>query len=60
MSRKHIGVTRQIDNTGRISLPSEFRKELDINFGEDVEISLIEIEKNIKVIEIKKKGVTKK
>ena len=36
-----MGVKRRIDPLGRIVLPSEFRKELGIKEGEEVEMFLI-------------------
>lgn len=36
-----MGVKRKIDPLGRIVLPSEFRKELGIKEGEEVEMFLI-------------------
>lgn len=36
-----IGVKRKIDPLGRIVLPSEFRKELGVKEGEEVEMFLI-------------------
>lgn len=35
------GVKRKIDPLGRIVLPSEFRKELGIKEGEEIEMFLI-------------------
>lgn len=40
--RELRGVTRTVDgNVGRITLPSEFRKELGIATGDEVEIFLV-------------------
>ena len=36
-----MGVKRKIDPLGRIVLPSEFRKELGIKEGEEVEMFLL-------------------
>lgn len=36
-----IGVKRKIDPLGRIVLPSEFRKELGVKEGEEVEMFLV-------------------
>ena len=36
-----MGVKRKIDPLGRIVLPSEFRKELGVKEGEEVEMFLI-------------------
>lgn len=67
MNRKNVGIVRQIDKNGRITLPSEFRKELGVELEDDVEICLVMGEEDFrdsenpnkpiyrKVIEIKKK-----
>lgn len=36
-----IGIKRKIDPLGRIVLPSEFRKELGVKEGEQVEMFLL-------------------
>ena len=53
--REYIGVIRNVDKTGRVSLPIEFRKELEIETTDDVEIRLVLVDGK-KVIEIKKRG----
>ncbi|HEX3076846.1 MAG TPA: AbrB/MazE/SpoVT family DNA-binding domain-containing protein [Lachnospiraceae bacterium] len=35
---KAIGITRKIDDLGRITLPIELRRNLDINIGDPIEI----------------------
>lgn len=55
MNRKNVGIVRQIDKNGRITLPSEFRKELGVELEDDVEICLVMTDNKNKVIEIKKK-----
>ena len=37
---KNIGITRKIDDLGRIVLPKELRKSLCINSGDDFEITI--------------------
>lgn len=53
--KKYVGITRAIDPVGRLVIPSEFRKELGIDVGEEVEIRLATISKQRKVIEVRKK-----
>lgn len=36
------GITRKVDSLGRIVLPMEFRKELNLNFKDSVEIYMLE------------------
>lgn len=56
-TRKSIGITKTIDNLGRLVLPSDLRKELDIDYpSAEVEIKLALVNKK-KVIEIRKKGI---
>lgn len=40
MKIKNVGIVRRIDNLGRIVLPIEMRKELNIEIKDPVEISL--------------------
>lgn len=47
-----IGVIRKIDNMGRVTIPTEFRKYLNLSKGESVEIVLKE--EGIKIKKIKK------
>ena len=44
---KQTGVTRRIDELGRIVIPKEIRKKLKINEGENIEIYIDEEEKII-------------
>ena len=53
--KKYVGITRSIDPVGRLVIPIEFRKELGIEVGEEVEIRLATIGKQRKVIEVRKK-----
>ena len=53
--RKSIGITRPLDKAGRVVIPSEIRKELDIIPDDILEIKMVVIDKNKKVIEITKK-----
>ena len=52
--KKYIGINRKIDPVGRITLPIEYREELGIECGEEVEIRLATIGNRKKVIEIRK------
>lgn len=54
--REYIGITRQVDQLGRIVIPVEIRRELDIDLGEELEIKIALLNKRTKVIEIRKKG----
>lgn len=53
--RQVIGINRPLDNVGRVCLPVEFRKELGIEINEILEIKLVSVDRNKKVIEISKK-----
>lgn len=53
MAKTPIGVIKKVDINGRVSIPSTFRKMLDIELEEDVEIRLVMNNKE-KVIEIRK------
>lgn len=53
--REYIGITRPVDQVGRVVIPSEIRKELDINADDILELKIIQINKTKKVIEISKK-----
>lgn len=55
MKRETIGIVRPMGLNGRVVIPVEFRKELDIEIGDDCEIKLVNINKSKKVIEITKK-----
>ena len=35
---KSLGIVRKIDNLGRITLPIELRRNLDVDFGDPLEI----------------------
>ena len=52
--KKYVGINRSIDPVGRITLPVEFRNELGVSNGDDVEIRLATIGNQKKVIEIRK------
>ena len=54
MKRNYVGITRPLDRAGRVVIPSEIRKELNINPDDILEIKVL-VEKNKKVIEITKK-----
>lgn len=54
--REHIGIIRKLDVCGRVSIPIEYRKELNIDIDDELEISLVLLSNKEKVIEIKKKG----
>ena len=54
--REKIGIVRKIDNLGRLSVPAEYRRELNIESDDEVEISLVLLQNKEKVLEIKKKG----
>lgn len=47
------GIVRKIDSLGRIVIPSEFRKELNVTEGSKIEFSLYESDEK-KHIEIRK------
>ena len=47
------GIVRKIDSLGRIVIPSEFRKELNVVEGSKIEFSLYESDEK-KYIEIRK------
>ena len=53
--KKYVGISRSMDPVGRITLPIEYRKELGIEVGEEVEVRLATIGNKKKVIEIRKK-----
>lgn len=55
MKRKYFGITRPLDRCGRVVIPAEYRKELDINPEDELELKIVIVEKNKKVIEIMKK-----
>ena len=55
-SRESIGITRKVDVVGRISIPAEYRRELNIDVEDELEIRLVLLSNKEKVIEIKKKG----
>lgn len=54
--REKIGIVRKIDSLGRISIPAEYRRELNIEIDDELEISLVLLSNKEKVIEIRKKG----
>ena len=37
-----MGIKRQVDRCGRISIPVEFRKEINLNFEDYAEIEMID------------------
>lgn len=55
-ARDYIGITRNLDQLGRVVIPVEFRRELGIELGDELEIKLVQLNKKDKVIEITKKG----
>ena len=55
MKRNYVGITRPLDRAGRVVIPSEIRKELNINPDDILEIKIAVVEKNKKIIEITKK-----
>lgn len=54
--RETIGIIRKVDVVGRISIPAEYRRELNIEIDDELEISLVLLSNKEKVIEIRKKG----
>lgn len=58
MIRDKIGIIRKVDEMGRIVIPKEIRKQLDIEIGTNVEISMIKIQNDKKnkeyVVELRK------
>ncbi|MCE7884565.1 MAG: AbrB/MazE/SpoVT family DNA-binding domain-containing protein [Actinobacteria bacterium ATB1] len=40
MTRKHTGMTRKVDDLGRIVLPAEIRRAFDIRVGDLLDISV--------------------
>lgn len=52
-TKKQKGIVRKIDSLGRIVIPSEFRKELNVVEGSKIEFSLYESDEK-KYIEIRK------
>lgn len=54
--REAIGIIRKVDVVGRISIPAEYRRELNIEIDDELEISLVLLSNKEKVIEIRKKG----
>lgn len=58
MTRDKIGIIRKVDEMGRIVIPKEIRKQLDIEIGTNVEISMIKIQNDKKnkeyVVELRK------
>ena len=54
--RESIGITRKVDVVGRVSIPAEYRRELNIDVEDELEIRLVLLSNKEKVIEIKKKG----
>lgn len=56
VQRQYFGFTRAIDGQGRILIPPELKKELNLNAKDEVELKLVIINKKQKVIEISKKG----
>lgn len=55
MSKKeYVGIKRAVDKLGRIVIPKEIRDELDIDYGDILEISMVCLNKKEIVIELKK------
>lgn len=58
MIRDKVGIIRKVDEMGRIVIPKEIRKQLDIEIGTNVEISMIKIQNDKKnkeyVVELRK------
>lgn len=51
---KMLGIVRQIDAVGRVCLPKEYLRQLNINSRDNVEIKVIVEENGEKQIVIKK------
>ena len=54
--RECVGVVKIIDSLNRIIIPSDMRKEIGVNAGDEVEVRIVQLNKKEKVIEIRKKG----
>ena len=58
MTRDKIGIIRKVDELGRVVIPKEIRKQLDIDVGTNIEISMVKIQNDKKskeyVVELRK------